>query len=300
VQNASSELTTQHSQLPGAELKPADSLHDDDRQLLHAEADLDRWFTPSRILLLSQRPLPFDSMMNHCPSDAIRGIAVSDLHLFAHRSAGMEYFNTLRPQLASADLLVLNGDIFDFRWSTLPSLDVTADRAVEWLRSVRAAYPACEIHYVRGNHDCPAFFTDRLDQLANSMERFRWHEYGVRIGTALFVHGDCTHRKMNPAGLRRFREEWDNDRQHGGWRTKAYLAVDRLGVTRFAHQHWFPRKATGGTGDALSRITPVPNGGYIRATATSGTLTSHSPITSMGISISIILDRQSVGWASTP
>jgi UDP-2,3-diacylglucosamine pyrophosphatase LpxH len=183
-------------------------------------------------------------MMNHCSSDALRGIALSDLHLFAHRSAGIECFDALRPQLASADLLVLNGDIFDFRWSTLTSLDVTADHAVEWLRALRSEYPACEIHYVRGNHDCPTFFTERLDELANSMERFRWHEYGVRIGTALFVHGDCTHRKMSPAGLRRFREEWDNDRQLGGWRTKAYVAVDRLGMTRFAHQHWFPRQAT--------------------------------------------------------
>jgi UDP-2,3-diacylglucosamine hydrolase len=26
--------------------------------------------------------------------------------------------------------------------------------------------------------------------------------------------------------------------------TKAYVAVDRLGATRFAHQHFFPRKTT--------------------------------------------------------
>ena len=183
--------------------------------------------------------------MNKRPSDPIRGMAVSDLHLFAYRSAGAEYFDSLRRQLNSADILVLNGDIFDFRWSTLPSPEVTVQRAVEWLHAVRAAYPSCEIHYVLGNHDCPAFFRERLDELANTLGRFQWHEFGVRIGTALFVHGDCTHRRMNPAGLRRFREEWDNDRQHRpGWRTKAYVAVDRLGVTRFAHQYYFPRKTT--------------------------------------------------------
>lgn len=170
---------------------------------------------------------------------------MSDLHLFAYRSAGMEYFDALRAQLTSADVLVLNGDIFDFRWSTLPSSEITANRAVEWLQAVRDAYPSCALHYVLGNHDCPAFFRMRLDALAKTLERFQWHEYGVRIGTALFVHGDCTHRTMNPAGLRRFREDWDNDRQHGcGWRTKAYVAADRLGVTRAAHQLGFPRKTT--------------------------------------------------------
>ena len=58
------------------------------------------------------------------------------------------------------------------------------------------------------------------------------------------MHGDCTHRRMGPADLRRFREDWDNDRQHGRWMTKAYVAVDRLGATRLAHQTFFPRRTT--------------------------------------------------------
>lgn len=150
----------------------------------------------------------------------------------------------LRSQLTSANILVLNGDIFDFRWSTFPTVEITATRAVEWLETLHTAYPACEIHYVLGNHDCPAFFRERLDDLARKLDRFHWHEFGVRIGTALFVHGDCTHRIMDPSALRRFREDWDNDRQHGRWMTKAYLAVDRLGITRAAHQCYFPRKIT--------------------------------------------------------
>lgn len=183
-------------------------------------------------------------MPNHFQSSEIRGVAVSDLHLFAQRSAGAEYFQALGPELAAANFLVLNGDIFDFRWSTLPSAEITVSRAVEWLQGVRAAYPACEIHYVLGNHDCPTFFRERLDDLTSTLGRFAWHEFGVRIGSALFVHGDCTHRRMDPGGLRRFREDWDNDRQHGRWMTKAYVAVDRIGATRFAHQYFFPRRTT--------------------------------------------------------
>ena len=183
-------------------------------------------------------------MISSFPSRAVRGIAISDLHLFARRSAGEEYLDSLRSQLTSADILVLNGDIFDFRWSTLASAQVTAARAVEWLAALHAAYPACEIHYVLGNHDCPAFFSERLDGLASQLPRFQWHEFGVRIGTALFVHGDCTHSTMDPAALRRFREDWDNERQYGQWLAKAYLAVDRLGITRAAHQCYFPRRTT--------------------------------------------------------
>lgn len=183
-------------------------------------------------------------MINHLPSDAVRGIALSDLHLLARRSAGEEYLKSLRPQLVLANTLVLNGDIFDFRWSTLPSMEVTATRAVEWLSELHAAYPACEIHYVLGNHDCPEFFAERLEVLAKQLNRFQWHPLGVRLGTAVFVHGDCTHRVMDPAALRRFRADWDNDRRHGRWMTQAYVAVDRLGLTRAAHQCYFPRRRT--------------------------------------------------------
>lgn len=183
-------------------------------------------------------------MIDHFPSRVVRGMTVSDLHLFARRSAGEEYLDSLRSQLAVTNVLVLNGDIFDFRWSTLPSLEATATQAIAWLSALHAAYPTCEIHYVLGNHDCPAFFSARLDALAKRLDRFHWHEFGVRIGTALFVHGDCVHRIMDPAALQRFREDWDNDRQLGGWMTKAYLAVDHLGLTRAAHQCYFPRKIT--------------------------------------------------------
>jgi hypothetical protein len=54
-----------------------------------------------------------------------RGLVVSDLHLFARRSRGMTCFESLRGELESVDVLVLNGDIFDFRWSVLPDHQAT-------------------------------------------------------------------------------------------------------------------------------------------------------------------------------
>ncbi|MEN8773858.1 MAG: hypothetical protein ABF379_09885 [Akkermansiaceae bacterium] len=45
------------------------------------------------------------------------GLVISDLHLFAGRSDGAVLFKGIQSQLKSVDLLVLNGDTFDFRWS---------------------------------------------------------------------------------------------------------------------------------------------------------------------------------------
>jgi UDP-2,3-diacylglucosamine pyrophosphatase LpxH len=172
------------------------------------------------------------------------GIVLSDLHLFAHRSAGAEYFDSLTPQFAACDLIVLNGDIFDFRWSTLPDTTATLRHALDWLHALGGNFPRAEIHYVIGNHDCPRFFRAELDGLAVTRPGFHWHDRGVRLGTAVFVHGDCTHRRMSPAGLSRYRTDWDNDHQHARWRAKAYVAADRTGATELVHRCWFPRRAT--------------------------------------------------------
>jgi UDP-2,3-diacylglucosamine pyrophosphatase LpxH len=183
-------------------------------------------------------------MHSHRRTDHARGLVVSDLHLFARRSHGADCIKALRPELASARVLVLNGDIFDFRWSTLEDVDTTALAAVDWLRELLNSFPQCEVHYVIGNHDCLRRFRERIAALARAESRLRCHEHGVRFGTLLFLHGDCAHRKMDPGGLRRYRSCWDDDRQHGGLKTRAYLVADRLGITRFTHERWFPRQQT--------------------------------------------------------
>jgi len=173
-------------------------------------------------------------------------LAVSDLHLFAYRSVGAKCFDSIRPQLATTDVLVLNGDIFDFRWSTLPDLQTTVTASIAWLDEVAKISPRLEVHYVLGNHDCQTFFRASLATLAETRPNFRWHEQGVRIGSAVFLHGDCTHRKMDPAGLERHRKAWDNQFQHRLWRAHAYVAADYLGLTWATHRGYFPRWETVG------------------------------------------------------
>ncbi|MBX3438851.1 MAG: hypothetical protein KF861_15270, partial [Planctomycetaceae bacterium] len=65
-----------------------------------------------------------------------RACFVSDLHLFANRSRADRYLEAIERAADAADLCILGGDIFDFRWSTLPSTEATVESAVAWLRAL--------------------------------------------------------------------------------------------------------------------------------------------------------------------
>ena|ERR1051326_9579416 len=65
-----------------------------------------------------------------------RGIVLSDLHLFARRSRAADCLQSLRADLASADVVVLNGDRFDFRWRTLRDRRTTVAAAIDGLRTL--------------------------------------------------------------------------------------------------------------------------------------------------------------------
>jgi UDP-2,3-diacylglucosamine hydrolase len=171
-----------------------------------------------------------------------RILAVSDLHLFARRSEGAARFEKIRPQLSQVDALVLNGDTFDFRWSSLPTQAVTRRAAVDWLTQLLESIPGCDLHFVQGNHDCLEAFTDDLRCLALVQPRFDWHEYWLRLGEALFLHGDCVQSPSDPDGLARYRDPWKQDRQRAASAAVAYAWADRLGFTRLAHRWCFPRR----------------------------------------------------------
>ncbi len=118
------------------------------------------------------------------------GHVISDLHLFAHRSVADSYMRDIRRAAAESDFFVLNGDIFDFRWSTLPTVDDSLDAADTWLRALVTNHPQCRFFYTLGNHDCYEPFIERLDALATETLNLQWHPSHLRLGTALFLHGD--------------------------------------------------------------------------------------------------------------
>lgn len=136
---------------------------------------------------------------------------VSDLHLLSRRTQGYRYLDVIRTAASAADHFVLGGDIFDFRWARTPTLDEAFTAATSWLNELTSVAPQCGFHFVLGNHDHHDGFRAHLDELAGEIANFSWHDYYVRIGSAVFLHGDVADREMDAAMLAAFRAQ---DRKH--------------------------------------------------------------------------------------
>ena len=101
------------------------------------------------------------------------GHVISDLHMFARWSAADEYMDQIHAAAARSDFFVFNGDTFDFRWATLPTVEDAVEAAVDWLRAFLSRYPGCQFFYVLGNHDGHPLFVERLAAVAEmSTTRF--------------------------------------------------------------------------------------------------------------------------------
>ncbi len=120
----------------------------------------------------------------------MRGYFLSDLHLFSKRSRGDAYFRQIRETAEHAHTLVLGGDIFDFKWSTRPSLTHSIDEAIRWVEDLIVSHPNCAFYYVLGNHDAHPDFVAELDRLAFEQPRLVWQAYVLRLGRCVFLHGD--------------------------------------------------------------------------------------------------------------
>jgi UDP-2,3-diacylglucosamine hydrolase len=149
---------------------------------------------------------------------------VSDLHLFANRSTAHRYLTQIAITASQAEVFVLGGDIFDFRWSSLPTTRAVG-RAAEWLDGLLATSPGCQFHLVLGNHDYHQMFIDRLVRLERQAHNLAWHRYYLRLGNSVFLHGDVADRKMNAESLAEAREEWLDGRRRGPFLSRLYDVV---------------------------------------------------------------------------
>lgn len=174
----------------------------------------------------------------------LNGLVISDLHLFSRRSRAEELLAGIKDEIIAADVLVLNGDVFDFRWSALPDMRATIDASFQWLDELIALRLEKPTHYLLGNHDCVTGFTDRLSGFAQSRPSLACHESLLHLGRNLFLHGDCANRRMDENDHRRFRETWSRDKQRSAFGRTLYDAADALGASRKVHDLWFPQDAT--------------------------------------------------------
>ena len=172
------------------------------------------------------------------------GLVFSDLHLFSPRSRGEDSLDFLHQHLETCEIVVMNGDIFDFQWSRYPNNEATVSAASDWIIALCEAHPHCQFHYILGNHDCLSLFVEALIQLQASYPNFQWHELSLQLGNHLFLHGDCAHRKMTPQSFVRYRKNWANQGQNPDFLMTPYRFLDRVGFTHLVHKLLFRPQAT--------------------------------------------------------
>lgn len=156
---------------------------------------------------------------------------VADLHLLANRSDAHRYLDEIVRSASHAEVFVLGGDIFDFRWSRFPILKAV-DRAIRWLEELATACPRCQFHLVLGNHDYHQAFIDQLEVLETRVKNLAWHRYYLRLGSSVFLHGDVANREMDARMLAESREKWLDKRRRGPFASRVY---DVVIMTRLHH-----------------------------------------------------------------
>ena len=164
---------------------------------------------------------------------------VSDLHMYCRRSHWERHLPEIYAAAAESDLFVLNGDTFDFKWTTLRSVEETIRQAIAFLSDLAGRYPHCRFHVNLGNHDHVQGFIDALSRLARETENLTWHPYYLREGNTLFLHGDMATRKMNHIQLEAYRAGWLHHKKQGRMKNRMYDAAFRAGahiaISRLVH-----------------------------------------------------------------
>lgn len=133
------------------------------------------------------------------------------------------------------DLLVLNGDIFDFQWSFYPDLGASLDYAEDWISSLVSRHRHCRFVFLMGNHDSLPAYGDLLDALAEEHDNLAWDPFYLKLGNKVFLHGDVGSSSHAPEALAAYRQRWHEPRRRS-WVHGAYLACTHLGIPRLVHE----------------------------------------------------------------
>jgi|688.fasta_scaffold14429_2 UDP-2,3-diacylglucosamine hydrolase len=155
-----------------------------------------------------------------------RGLFISDLHLLSRRSVGQLHWEQLLPELQKSDLLILGGDIFDFRWSTHGDLLLSVQAAKEWLQTATEVNRHLRIVYLLGNHDCLPAMKTILQLLAAELPNFCWTEQYLSLDDCVFLHGDVLDAGLDPTALSSYRSNFaDKHRERGDLAHRMYDLV---------------------------------------------------------------------------
>lgn len=159
------------------------------------------------------------------------GATVSDLHLFSHHSRPKRYLQTIQDTAAGASVFVLNGDIFDFKWSEHGVFSRSVTAAVRFLTDLLESCPDCRFRIILGNHDAVPPYMEALEELSRQHENLYWHEFACRVGDRIFLHGDVIHAGSSNEALRRFRAKLQRPANGHAFQRFAHSAMHRSHVS---------------------------------------------------------------------
>jgi len=138
------------------------------------------------------------------------GATISDLHLFSHHARPKRYLARVQATAREVRVFVLNGDIFDFKWSEHGVFSRSVEAATRFLEELADTNPDCQFRVILGNHDAVPPYMRALDRLAERRANLDWHEFACVVGDRLFLHGDVIHAGTTNNALRRFRSKFQH------------------------------------------------------------------------------------------
>jgi len=169
---------------------------------------------------------------------------VSDLHIFCGRSRWREHLDAVHDAAASADMVVLNGDIFDFKWSRHATETAAVAEAIRLLDEWTARHGRCRFHVNLGNHDHFAPYLEALNALAKTRPNLTWDAYFLRVGKVLFLHGDAAAGAISPDALAAYRARWLHKKRPHALMGRAYDAAFLCRAHLALSRLFFPRGRT--------------------------------------------------------
>ena len=168
-----------------------------------------------------------------------KGLVISDLHMFSRRSVSAQHLEHLYEKIARSNALVLNGDIFDFRWTSLSSVEETVEKANLFVRNLIDRFPACQFYYVCGNHDSYPPFVEQLKKIAQDYSNFCFDTLGLRIGSNMFLHGDMVDATKQGKTLEKYRSFFHIGKKQGAMMNFLYDLLIMTGLHKiiiFVHK----------------------------------------------------------------
>lgn len=172
----------------------------------------------------------------------LSGYTVSDLHLFSKRSQADRFIPAINQKAAKADLLVLNGDIFDFQWSKERRSEDTLSAAVQWIENLVTSHESCQFVFTIGNHDALPAYLHQLKGLSAKHRNLHWREHLFKIGPKLFLHGDALHGGATLEGLQAYRDSC-SQKSYSNFSKNCYAGLTNLGVSSLANKLISKRRA---------------------------------------------------------